>query len=60
MERASAKPSQSSFSWFRELSGQIWEGFLLKGVAPRNIEMTRKAYKLEAVLIKTNSEAEVS
>ena len=48
------------FAWFRELCGEIWGGFSSKGVAPRNVQMTRRAYKLLAVLIKSNSEAGVS
>ena len=41
-------------------SGQIWGGFSSEGVAPRNVQMTRTAYEPLAVLIKSNSEAEVS
>ena len=36
------------------------EEFSSKSVAPRNVQMTRRAYKLLAVLIKSDSEAEVS
>ena len=35
-------------------------GISLESVAPRNVQVTRRAYKLLAVLIKSNSEAEVS
>ena len=35
-------------------------GFSPESVAPSNVQMTRRAYKLLAVLIKSNSEAGVS
>ena len=60
VKRGLAKPWKSCFSWFRDFSGQIRGGFSPKGVAPRNVQMTRRAYKLLAVLIKSNSEAESS
>ena len=61
MSSVSGTTSESHvFHRFRELSGQTWGGFSAKGVSLRNVQMTRRAYKLLAVLIKSNSEAEVS
>ena len=60
MKRSVGGPNLESHVFHDFCSGQIFGGFSSQGVGPRNVRMTRRAYKLLAVLIKSNSEAEVS